>query len=68
MTDQKSYSISSQPDSHTSEQPKSNLRENSQVANQDLINSINSLVQQITEATKENTDIQKSLVLKEKEF
>ena len=37
-------------------------------ANQDFIESINSLVQQITEVTKENTQIQKSLVSKEQEF
>ena len=37
-------------------------------ANQDFKESINSLVQQITEVTKENTQIQKSLVSKEQEF
>ena len=72
MTDQTSYLNSSQLDSHTSEPLKSNFKEDSQVvnhqANHDFITSINSLVQQISEVTKENTDIQKSLVLKEKEF
>ena len=72
MTDQKSYPNSSQPDNHASEPFKSNFRKDSQLvnhqANQDFINSINSLVHQISEVTKENTDIQKSLVLKEKEF
>ena len=72
MTDQKSYPNSNQPESHVSEPSNSNFRRDSQVvnpqANQDFIKSINSLVKQITEVTKENTDIQKSLVLKEKEF
>ena len=72
MTIQKSYPNSSQSDSHTSEPLKSNFKEDIQVgnpqANQDFINSINSLVKQITEVTKENTDRQKSMVLKEKEF
>jgi hypothetical protein len=67
-----SYPKDNQPASHDSQHPKLNIEEDSQVvnhqANQEFIQSINSLVQQISEVSKENTELQKSLVVKEQGF
>lgn len=67
-----SYLNDNQSASRDSQHPKRNFEEDSQVvnhqANQDFIQSINSLVQQISEVTKENTSLQKSIVVKEQGF
>jgi hypothetical protein len=67
-----SYPKDNQPASRDSQQSKSNFEEDSQVvnhqANQEFIQSVNSLVQQISEVSKENTELQESLVVKEQGF
>lgn len=67
-----SYPKDNQPANRDAQQPKLNIEEDSRVvnhqANKEFIQSINSLVQQISEVSKENTELQKSLVVKEQGF
>lgn len=72
LTKPNSYPKDNQSINLNSQQSHKHPQSDSQIvnhqANQEFVQSINSLVKQISEVSKENTELQKSLVIKEQNF